>query len=119
MTDVAVTLPAGYYALEVWDHDREDADGGPPVIGYQAMRVKADGRPGRLLTFGLVGCDWGAIQAYAHDYNTAVAWIADDPAYHGWLFARHTGRCFKCNRALTDPKSVTDGIGPECARRFA
>jgi hypothetical protein len=29
----------------------------------------------------------------------------------------HTGRCGCCGRLLTVPRSVEDGIGPECARR--
>lgn len=30
---------------------------------------------------------------------------------------RTLGRCERCGRTLTDPDSVTRGIGPECARR--
>jgi Family of unknown function (DUF6011) len=29
----------------------------------------------------------------------------------------HEGRCCRCGRVLTVPKSVADGIGPECAGR--
>ncbi len=29
------------------------------------------------------------------------------------------GRCLKCNRVLTEPTSVTTGIGPVCAERAA
>ena len=29
----------------------------------------------------------------------------------------HEGRCCRCGRTLTVPKSVADGIGPECAGR--
>ena len=28
----------------------------------------------------------------------------------------HSGRCCKCGRVLTDPKSIELGIGPECAK---
>jgi hypothetical protein len=28
-----------------------------------------------------------------------------------------SGRCVRCGRALTDPKSVAGSIGPECARK--
>lgn len=31
----------------------------------------------------------------------------------------HEGRCGRCGRLLTVPKSVKDGIGPECARQAA
>jgi hypothetical protein len=30
----------------------------------------------------------------------------------------HDGRCARCGRKLTTPESLTDGIGPECARRM-
>jgi len=28
----------------------------------------------------------------------------------------HAGRCGRCNRLLTTPASITQGIGPECAK---
>jgi hypothetical protein len=30
-----------------------------------------------------------------------------------------TGHCIRCGRALTDPKSVQDSIGPECRKKMA
>jgi len=33
------------------------------------------------------------------------------------LSVQHEGRCCRCNRTLTHPASLTDGIGPECKRR--
>lgn len=35
----------------------------------------------------------------------------------GWN-VHHEGRCCKCARLLTDPVSVTLGIGPECRKRL-
>jgi hypothetical protein len=29
------------------------------------------------------------------------------------------GRCKRCGRLLTDPKSVADSIGPECRKKAA
>lgn len=29
---------------------------------------------------------------------------------------QHTGKCCKCGRKLTDPKSIELGVGPECAK---
>ena len=29
---------------------------------------------------------------------------------------QHIGKCCKCGRKLTDPKSIELGIGPECAK---
>jgi len=31
---------------------------------------------------------------------------------------RHEGKCGCCGRALTEPTSLTIGIGPECRKRF-
>lgn len=33
-------------------------------------------------------------------------------------YGKQTGRCLACGRLLTDPKSVSEGVGPVCARRF-
>lgn len=33
------------------------------------------------------------------------------------LSVQHEGRCCRCNRTLTHPDSLTDGIGPECKKR--
>lgn len=37
-----------------------------------------------------------------------------DPADAGRAFARASGRCYVCNRLLTDPLSIELGIGPVC-----
>lgn len=29
----------------------------------------------------------------------------------------HAGKCCKCGRKLTNPKSISTGIGPECSKR--
>ncbi len=31
---------------------------------------------------------------------------------------QHEGRCCRCNRVLTHPDSIDNGIGPECAKHF-
>lgn len=30
----------------------------------------------------------------------------------------HVGKCGRCNRPLTDPTSISRGIGPECAKQM-
>ena len=32
------------------------------------------------------------------------------------VILQHVGRCCKCGRKLTDPKSIELGVGPECAK---
>jgi hypothetical protein len=41
---------------------------------------------------------------------------ADDA---GKMYARESGNCYVCNRMLTDPVSIEQGIGPSCAKRVA
>lgn len=36
----------------------------------------------------------------------------------GIAYARESGRCCVCNRTLTDPESIENGIGPVCAGKF-
>lgn len=47
----------------------------------------------------------------------ARVWGDDHEAYekHGF-HAHHEGKCGRCGRKLTTPKSVTSGVGPECAK---
>ncbi len=47
----------------------------------------------------------------------ARVWSDDHAAYeqHGYA-THHEGKCGRCGRKLTTPKSVTTGIGPECAK---
>lgn len=33
----------------------------------------------------------------------------------GKAYAVRSGKCYRCNRKLTTPKSIRDGIGPKCA----
>lgn len=37
----------------------------------------------------------------------------------GEAYALVSGRCWRCNRTLTTPESIRNGIGPECARKLA
>jgi hypothetical protein len=49
----------------------------------------------------------------------AIEALADDPAPNKLAerYAIATGTCFVCGRDLTDPVSVAQGIGPECAAK--
>jgi hypothetical protein len=48
-----------------------------------------------------------------------LAGIAADPDAAHRLYADVTGRCWKCNRMLTDAVSVARGTGPDCAKVIA
>lgn len=77
--------------------------------------VKVDGEyAGKVTRSGEFICNWaekGDIVA------TLVAFLADpEAAAKAYGFA--TGQCSICGRALTDPVSVENGIGPICAERM-
>jgi Family of unknown function (DUF6011) len=44
--------------------------------------------------------------------------IAENPLEAAVKYGRSTGNCCICDRELTDPVSVANGIGPYCAARF-
>lgn len=50
-------------------------------------------------------------------FRRAVAIIADDQPGTGKAYAMMSGKCYRCNRRLTHPTSIEQGIGPECRRR--
>lgn len=47
----------------------------------------------------------------------AVRTIAGDPKAAGLAYAMQSSRCCRCNRTLTVPASIHNGMGPECASR--
>jgi hypothetical protein len=68
---------------------------------------------------------------FSHGRKSRVAASAPSALAFAWVWQKltagrvpevlevyHEGRCGKCNRRLTTPESVTQGIGPECARKM-
>lgn len=47
-----------------------------------------------------------------------LAAIEDNPRGCAGMYGRITGRCGQCNRRLSDPSSISLGVGPECMGRF-
>lgn len=47
-----------------------------------------------------------------------IARICRDPLAHAIAHGRETGQCAICGQTLTDPASLSRGIGPICARTF-
>lgn len=43
--------------------------------------------------------------------------IKSDPHGAQARFGQITGRCYSCSKRLTDPESVSLGIGPDCRRQ--
>lgn len=63
---------------------------------------------GKLITVALVG----------PDIERDIATVINDPAAAAVAYGKRWGKCSVCNRDLTDPESVSKGIGPVCAERF-
>ena len=46
--------------------------------------------------------------------KTALEGLDKDPVAAGKVYALESRRCFRCDRELTDPESIGNGIGPDC-----
>lgn len=44
--------------------------------------------------------------------------ILNDATPYGKAYALKSGNCFRCNRLLTNPESIDNGIGPECIKKM-
>lgn len=81
-----------------------------------AFKVKAAKESGRLYAMkldtdtGKFEYDKGAI----FNLRPETRMTKDQAAEYG----RRTGVCMICNRTLSDPKSVAQGIGPICIKGF-
>lgn len=42
---------------------------------------------------------------------------AETRAEYGYAYAVESGRCYRCNRKLTVPASISMGLGPDCAKK--
>lgn len=101
-TSPAATVPDGRYAVRnndgdyafyrVWNGDRA-------VLVYQQIS-DAETRVARTVAQGV------------------LAKIAADPKEAAMAYGRELGVCGVCNRTLTNPESISAGIGPVCASRF-
>lgn len=98
-------VPAGKYALTV--------DG---VIKYYAVDCPTDGKwAGRTFVSTLASDDKYPIRNRAAREDIIAA-IAADAAAAGKLYGTTIGKCYRCNRTLTDAESRARGIGPECVK---
>ena len=55
-------------------------------------------------------------------YDTIIAaarfLVQGDHNAAGKMYAQQSGKCYVCNRLLTNPLSIASGIGPICASRI-
>jgi Family of unknown function (DUF6011) len=135
-------IPAGYYAIPVYDFDSWDGTGDPDVLAYRTFRRTAarTTKTGRTIgrnrfiigaTLHAPSADPDEVRLQLAAYRAAdidvlgpcgdvIAAVQDilrdlgkEDAYRA-NYGKFTGRCGCCHRHLTDPTSKLYGIGPEC-----
>jgi hypothetical protein len=81
-------------------------DGGPYGQAAYYGRIDTDGTfaPGRV--------------PMPQDVQDLLVEFSDDPAGVAARIGKLTGSCVYCQRGLTDPRSLTEGYGPICARNY-
>lgn len=57
-------------------------------------------------------------QSYSGKSTHALTAIVADPKAASMRYGQELGRCGVCGRTLTDPDSISKGIGPVCEGRF-
>lgn len=69
---------------------------------------------GKVTPAGQFQAAWGCPPGIAE----TVKQIGADPLGQSIAHGKKTGNCACCNKTLTDPVSVAQGIGPVCYKRF-
>ena len=54
----------------------------------------------------------------SHDVKSVIMDAANDPLTAAIRYGKVSGSCSCCGRELTDPRSISRGIGPICAEKF-
>jgi Family of unknown function (DUF6011) len=135
-------IPAGYYAIPVYDFRDWDGTGDPAILAYRTFR-RAEARTtktgrtighNRFITGAVMqhpGADpdevrlqldadrWASLDVFG-PRGVLIAAVEDilrdlskEDTYRA-NYGRFTGKCGCCGRRLTDPESKLRGIGPEC-----
>ncbi len=52
------------------------------------------------------------------DVKEVILSASNDPLTAAIRYGKVSGECSCCGRELTDPQSISQGIGPICARKF-
>ena len=101
----------GYFAVV--------GEGGP--AGYMAKfyRVKQLGKgkwAGKVFVDAQASDDYHPVRD-PRSLVSVLAKISNDPVGAAKLYASELGNCYACNRTLTDPESISLGIGPVCRNK--
>jgi len=107
------------------------------VLAEVRSRREGDDRPPphfvSVLTgpddYNYLGCIFDGLR-YSHGVKSRIAKDAPSAVAFDWVWRKltngkvhpelgvwHEGRCGKCGRRLTDPASISSGLGPVCAGR--
>lgn len=117
LKDAAAKLPefeTAYYAVQAVDFER---NGGKPFFEFYRVDKPAKGKwAGYTFVKIQAGDDFHKL-GFQRQLSVVEA-IAADPAQALSDYGHEVGRCGVCNRTLTDPESITRGIGPVCAERL-
>jgi hypothetical protein len=105
-------VPSGHYAtlsatgnndLDFWKVNRPTEG---KWAGWVFVYRVIGGRPDQRITYKSQESALKAIESHG---------IEESGALYGWTI----GRCYKCNRHLTDETSRTLGIGPDCRSQLS
>lgn len=106
--EVLPEVPAGYYAIPC-------ADGHNDLSFYRVDRPTKGRWVGYTFVKEVIGGQ-GAHRVARGDVKGILARILDDTEA-GPRYGQEIGRCYVCNRLLTDEESRRLGIGPDCRKR--
>lgn len=105
-------IPAGHYAIESLtgnndlDFYRIDRPEQGRWAGYTFVKMVIGGKPNM------------AVRGKQRLYDILLA-IYKDPDGSAKKYGQEIGRCYRCNRHLTDETSRSLGIGPDCRSKDA
>lgn len=127
MTQTATTILDGYYTV-VFDTEHrtfhiwtQPADA---TFAPGKRLIALLGKGGEYTTFAFVERNGGInvwrrfISCYAVVAEAARFLTSGDTRAAGTMYAMQSGRCWRCNRMLTDPLSIKLGIGPYCREQL-
>jgi len=115
-------LPVGYFTVAFTDGDHRTFRVKDIVSGKLAGRRIISYLAGPNNESDYVGCGFVTASGVSlwrrfgseSSLVQAIEVLSGDPAAAQMGYAMESGNCYRCGRLLTDPESITLGIGPVC-----